>query len=156
MDGILTDAAVSSAWSQEIKRFHIRDGLGLAMLRKEGIKVGWVSKRPSSATTRRAEELKIDFLEQDKGSKVAAVENILASTGIKWEEVCYMGDDIVDLGVLKRAGVAATVADATAEAKAAAHYITRAAGGHGGVREMVELILKAKKRWKGIVAEESA
>ncbi|HZQ47600.1 MAG TPA: hypothetical protein VFC07_11340, partial [Verrucomicrobiae bacterium] len=100
VDGILTDAAVYIGLEQEIKRFHIRDGLGLVMLRKEGIKVGWVSNRPSTATTRRAEELKIDFLEQGKGSKVTFVENILARTGFKWDEVCYMGDDIVDLGVL--------------------------------------------------------
>ncbi len=156
VDGILTDAAVYIGLEQEIKRFHIRDGLGLVMLRKEGIKVGWVSNRPSTATTRRAEELKIDFLEQGKGSKVTAVESILARTGFKWEEVCYMGDDIVDLGVLKRAGVAATVADATDEAKAAAHYITQANGGNGGVREVVELILKAQNRWERQVAEYSA
>ena len=156
VDGILTDAAVYIGLEQEIKRFHIRDGLGLVMLRKEGIKVGWVSNRPSSATTRRAEELKIDFLEQGKGSKVTAVESILARTGFKWDEVCYMGDDIVDLGVLKRAGVAATVADATEEAKAAAHYITQANGGQGGVREVVELILKAQNRWERQVAEYSA
>jgi 3-deoxy-D-manno-octulosonate 8-phosphate phosphatase (KDO 8-P phosphatase) len=156
VDGILTDCGVFIGLEQGVKRFHIRDGLGLVMLRQEGIKVAWISKRPSTATTRRAEELKIDFLEQGKGSKVAAMENILTATGCKWEEVCYMGDDIVDIGVLKRAGFAATVSDATAEAKAAAHYITRAAGGQGGVREVVELILKAQKRWEKLVAEESA
>lgn len=156
VDGILTDASVFIGLPEEIKRFHIRDGLGLIMLRAQGIKVGWVSKRPSSATTRRAEELKIDFLEQGKGSKVSAVENLLAQTGFQWDEVCYMGDDIVDLGVLKRAGVAATVADATYEAKAASHYVTLANGGCGAVREVVELILKAQNRWQKLVAEESA
>jgi YrbI family 3-deoxy-D-manno-octulosonate 8-phosphate phosphatase len=156
VDGILTDAGVFIGQQEETKRFYIRDGLGLVILRKEGIKVGWVSNRPSIATTRRAEELKIDFLEQGKGNKVEAVEKILAATGFKWDEVCYMGDDIVDLGVLKRAGVAATVADATAEAKAVAHYVTRARGGQGGVREVVDMILKAQKRWKKLVAEHSA
>ncbi len=156
VDGILTDASVFIGLDQEIKRFHIRDGLGLIMLRKTGIKIGWVSKRYSIATTRRAEELKIDFLEQSKGSKVEVVENLLVKTGLRWEEVCYMGDDIVDLGVLKRAGVAATVADATEEAKAVAHYITQANGGCGGVREMVDLILKAQGYWEKMVAEQSA
>ena len=156
VDGILTDTAVYIGLKDEIKRFNIRDGLGLLMLQRQGIKVGWVSNRPSSATVLRATELKIDFLEQGKGNKVAAVENLLAKTGFKWDEVCYMGDDVVDLGVLKRAGVAATVADAIEEAKAAAHYITRAEGGNGGVREVVELILKAQNRWKKIVAEHSA
>ncbi|HTA31543.1 MAG TPA: HAD hydrolase family protein [Candidatus Cybelea sp.] len=152
VDGILTDASVYIGLEQETKRFYIRDGLGFIMLRDEGIKIGWISNRPSIATTKRAEELKIDFLEQHKGSKVSAVENILARTGFKWEEVCYMGDDVVDLGVLKRAGVAATVADATDEAKAAAHYVTRADGGRGGVREVIELILKAQNRWDAVVA----
>jgi 3-deoxy-D-manno-octulosonate 8-phosphate phosphatase (KDO 8-P phosphatase) len=126
------------------------------MLREEGIKTGWVSNRPSIATTKRAEELKIDFLEQGKGSKVSAVENLLARTGFKWEETCYMGDDVVDLGVLKRAGVAATVADATDEARATAHYVTQAKGGNGGVREVIELILKAQNRWQSLVANKSA
>ncbi len=156
VDGILTDTAVYIGLEQEIKRFNIRDGLGLMILRKEGIKVGWVSNRPSLATTRRAEELKIDFLEQGKGSKVTVVTELLARTGFKWSELCYMGDDIVDLGVLKRAGFAATVADATEEAKAASHYITQTNGGQGGVREVVELILKAQNRWERQVAEHSA
>jgi 3-deoxy-D-manno-octulosonate 8-phosphate phosphatase (KDO 8-P phosphatase) len=156
VDGILTDASVFIGLEQEIKRFHIRDGLGIMMLRKEGIQVGWVSNRPSTATTLRAEELKIDFLVQDKGNKVQKVENLLAQTGFKWDEVCYMGDDVVDLGVLKRVGVAASVADAITEAKAAAHYVTQADGGHGAVREVVELILKAQNRWDRLVAEHSA
>jgi 3-deoxy-D-manno-octulosonate 8-phosphate phosphatase (KDO 8-P phosphatase) len=84
------------------------------------------------------------------------VEKILARTGFKWDEVCYMGDDVVDLGVLRRAGVAATVADAIAEAKAASHYVTRANGGRGGVREVVDLILKAQNHWKKLIAEKSA
>ena len=156
VDGILTDASVFIGEEHEIKRFYIRDGLGFIMLRDEGIKIGWVSNRPSIATTKRAEELKIDFLEQGKGSKVTVVENLLARAGFKWEEVCYMGDDVVDLGVLKRAGVAATVADATDEARAAAHYVTRATGGNGGVREVIELILKAQNRWENVVSRSSA
>lgn len=156
VDGIMTDAAVFIGLKDEIKRFNIRDGLGLLLLQREGIKVGWVSNRPSAATVLRANELKIDFLEQGKGNKVATVENLLAKTGFKWDEICYMGDDVVDLGVLKRAGVAATVANAIDEARAAADYVTRAEGGNGGVREMVELILKAQDRWKNIVAEHSA
>ncbi|MDB6021608.1 MAG: 3-deoxy-D-manno-octulosonate 8-phosphate phosphatase, YrbI family [Pedosphaera sp.] len=156
VDGILTDSSIFIGMPEEIKRFHIRDGLGMLMLREQGIKVGWVSRRPSHATTRRAEELKIDFLEQGRGSKVTVVESLLAKTGFQWEEVCYMGDDIVDLGVLRRAGVAATVADAIYEAKVASHYVTQANGGRGGVREVVELILKAQNLWEKLVAENSA
>jgi 3-deoxy-D-manno-octulosonate 8-phosphate phosphatase (KDO 8-P phosphatase) len=156
VDGILTDSSIFIGLDQEIKRFHIRDGLGLVLLREEGIKTGWISRRPSTATTRRAQELKIDFLEQSKGSKVSAVENILAQLNFTWEHVCYMGDDIVDLGVLRKAGFAATVSDATDEAKAVSHYVTQAAGGNGGVREVVELILKAQHRWERLVAANSA
>jgi 3-deoxy-D-manno-octulosonate 8-phosphate phosphatase (KDO 8-P phosphatase) len=156
VEGILTDSSIFIGQAEETKRFHIRDGLGLVMLRKEGIKVGWVSNRPSPATTKRAEELQIDFLVQTKEKKVEAVGNILATTGFKWEETCYMGDDIVDVGVLKRAGFAATVADAISEAKSVSHYVTSANGGRGGVREVVELILQAQDRWTRLVAEHSA
>lgn len=82
------------------------------MLRRCGIRVGWISSRPSAATARRARELKVDFLVQRKGPKVAAVEEILAHTGCSWTEVCYIGDDWVDLGPLRRAGVGVAVADA--------------------------------------------
>ncbi len=140
----------------EVKRFNIHDGLGLVALRRLGLKVGWVSSRPSAATTRRARELKIDFLRQEKGSKVETVERLLATTGFRWDEVCYVGDDIVDLGVLKRAGVAVSVANGVAEARAAADYVTRASGGHGAVREVVELILKAQDKWSRLVAEHAA
>jgi 3-deoxy-D-manno-octulosonate 8-phosphate phosphatase (KDO 8-P phosphatase) len=153
VDGVLTDASVFIGGAQELKQFNIQDGLGLVNLRRQGLKVGWISSRPSPATTRRARELKIDFLRQEKGSKVCAVESLLAQTGIRWDEVCYMGDDIVDLGVLKRAGVAVAVANGVAEARAAADYVTRASGGHGAVREVVELILKAQNKWARIVAE---
>jgi 3-deoxy-D-manno-octulosonate 8-phosphate phosphatase (KDO 8-P phosphatase) len=156
VDGIMTDCSVFIGLADEIKRFHIRDGLGLVMLRDQGIKVGWVSKRPSAATTRRAEELKIDFLVQNKGSKVEAVENLLARTGFKWSDTAFMGDDVVDLGVMQRVAFAASVADAVDEAKAAAHYVTRADGGRGGVREVVEMILKAQNKWQNVLAQYSA
>lgn len=152
VDGVLTDGSVFMGASDELKQFNIQDGLGLVLLRQEGIKVGWISSRPSKATSLRAQDLKIDFLWQRKGSKVDAVEQLLAQEGLTWDVVCYVGDDIVDLGVLKRAGVAIAVANAVAEAKAAADYVTRAPGGHGAVREVVELILKAQKKWARIIA----
>ncbi|HWX21333.1 MAG TPA: HAD hydrolase family protein [Candidatus Binatia bacterium] len=156
VDGVLTDGSVFIGRGAEFKQFNIQDGLGLVKLRRAGLKVGWISSRPSAATAQRAEELKIDFLRQDKGSKVATIEPLLARTGLKWDEVCYVGDDIVDLGPLKRAGVAVAVANAVGEAEAAADYVTKAAGGHGAVREVVELILKAQNKWKNIVAEHEA
>lgn len=151
VDGILTDATVYMGSTDEVKRFHIRDGLGLRLLQKEGIQVGWVSNRPSFATTQRAKDLKVDFVYQADGHKSAAVEDILKKCNLGWSDICYMGDDIVDLGVLKRAGVAVTVQDAIDEAKAIAHYITSRPGGHGAVREVVDLILKAQGKWENLV-----
>jgi 3-deoxy-D-manno-octulosonate 8-phosphate phosphatase (KDO 8-P phosphatase) len=156
VDGVLTDGSVFIGGGTELKRFNILDGLGLVTLRREGIKVGWVSSRPSPATTQRAEELKIDFLVQRKGSKVAAVELLLAEAGLLWDEVCYIGDDIVDIGPLRRAGVAVAVANAVSEAKTVADYVTQNRGGHGAVREVVELILKAQHKWRHIVADHAS
>jgi 3-deoxy-D-manno-octulosonate 8-phosphate phosphatase (KDO 8-P phosphatase) len=154
VDGVLTDGAIFIGGSREIKRFNIHDGLGLVLLRRAGIKTAWVSSRPSQATTMRARELKITFLVQQKDqlSKAAAIEEILAREKLQWDDVCFVGDDIVDLGPLEKAGVGAAVADAVDEAKAAAQLVTRAAGGHGAVREMVELILKAQSKWDSIIA----
>jgi 3-deoxy-D-manno-octulosonate 8-phosphate phosphatase (KDO 8-P phosphatase) len=151
VDGILTDGSIYMDGNVETKRFHIPDGLGLRLLQREGVKVGWVSARPSGATTQRAQDLKIDFLHQSDLLKVAAVEKILAETKLGWEEMVYMGDDIVDLGVLKRAGLAVTVPHAIPECQKMAHYVTEAPGGDGAVREVVEMILKAQGKWDALV-----
>jgi len=156
VDGVLTNGTVLIGNGIEFKAFNIHDGLGLRVLQRHGVKVGWVSNRSSSATQQRAEELKVDFLSQSNGNKVKAVEAILAETGAGWDEVCYVGDDIVDLGVLKRAGVAVAVANAIPEVKAAAHYVTATEGGCGAVREVVHLILQAQDKWNAIVQEHSA
>jgi len=156
VDGVLTDASVWIGAENEIKRFNIQDGLGMLLLQVEGIKVGWISNRSSPATTLRAQELKIDFLHQQKGKKVDAIEGILGLTGSTWSEVCYMGDDIVDLAALKRAGVAVAVPNANEEARAMADYVTKAPGGCGAVREVVELILKAQHKWSKLIEEYSA
>ena len=108
------------------------------------------------ATARRAGELKIGFLWQEKGSKVCAVESLHAQTGFRWDKVCYVGDAIVALGGLKRAGAAVAVANGVAAARAAADYAARADGGRGAVREVVELILKAQNQWSRLMAEHAA
>lgn len=156
VDGVLTNTTVLIGDGREFKQFHIQDGLGLRVLQKNGVKVGWVSNRPSSATQQRAEELKVDYLFQDKGSKVEAVEAILKQAGFSWAQVAYMGDDVVDLGALKRAGTAIAVANAIDEAKALAHYVTSVEGGRGAVREVVTLILKAQGKWDKVIEEFSA
>ena len=158
VDGVLTDGTIFIGGEREFKRFSIRDGLGIVLARRAGLKVGWVSARPSQATRMRAEELKVDFLVQqgDNLSKTAAVENLLSQEKLNWEDIAFVGDDIIDLGPLTRAGLAVAVGDGMAEPKAAAHYVTHALGGQGAVREVLELILKAQGKWAGFVENYSA
>src|SRR5262249_50652327 len=101
VDGVLTDGKVIIGGGGESKAFNILEGFGLRLLQRSGIKVGWISHRPSPATEQRAKELKIDFLHQQEGNKVAAVETILQQTGLRWEDVCFVGDDLVDLSALR-------------------------------------------------------
>jgi len=158
VDGVLTDGSIFIGGEREFKRFNIRDGLGIVLARRAGLKVGWVSARPSLATKLRAEELKIDFLVQqgDNQGKTAAIEELMAREKLNWSDVCFVGDDVIDLGPLKRAGLAVAVGDAVAEAKAAAHVVTKAAGGRGAVRETLELILKAQNKWQPFVEHYAA
>ena len=157
VDGVLTDGSIFIGGEREFKRYNIRDGLGLVLARRAGLKIGWVSARPSAATKLRADELKIHFLVQqnDRTSKTAAIEQLLTQEKMNWNDVCFVGDDIVDLGPLQRAGLAVAVADGVAEAKAAAHFVTRATGGRGAVREVVEMILRAQGTWQPFVAHYS-
>ncbi|HZT23591.1 MAG TPA: HAD hydrolase family protein [Verrucomicrobiae bacterium] len=154
VDGVLTDASIFIGGGREFKRFNIRDGLGLVLARRAGLKTGWISARPSPATRQRADELKIDFLIQqgDRVGKSGAIEQLLAREKLSWREVCFVGDDVVDLGPLARAGVSVAVADARPEVKAAADWVTRATGGHGAVREVIELILRAQGKWEPAIA----
>ena len=158
VDGVLTDGSIFIGGEKEFKRFNIRDGLGLVVARRAGLKVGWVSARPSLATKLRADELKVDFLVQqgDNISKTAAIEQLLAEQKLNWSDVCFVGDDIIDLGPLTRAGFAVAVGDAVPEAKAAAHFTTKTVGGRGAVREAIELILRSQKKWQPFVEKYSA
>jgi len=153
VDGILTDASVFMGGGVEYKRFNIRDGLGLRLLQKCGVKVGWISARPSDATKQRADDLKIDYVIQSMGSKLQAAEELLQAAALRWEDVCFMGDDVVDLGLMKRVGVAVAVPEGISETKAIAHYVTQASGGNGAVREVTELILKAQGKWAGLIEQ---
>jgi 3-deoxy-D-manno-octulosonate 8-phosphate phosphatase (KDO 8-P phosphatase) len=154
VDGVLTDGSIFIGGEREVKRFNIRDGLGMVLARRAGLKVGWVSARPSLATKMRAKELKIDFLVQqgDKLSKTGAVEKLLAREKLDWSEVCFVGDDVVDLGPMSRAGLGVAVGDARPEAKTAADFVTSAAGGRGAVRETIEMILQAQGKWEPVIA----
>ncbi len=157
VDGVLTEANVTMGTGAETKTFNIRDGLGLRLLQSEaGIRVGWVSARPSDATSFRAKDLQIDFVHQSSTPKVQAIEDLLRETRLTWDQILYMGDDVVDLGALRRAGLAAAPADAIPEAKALAQFITVNPGGRGAVREAVELVLKAQGHWERIIEKFSS
>ena len=154
VDGVLTDGSVYLGGKHEYKRFDIRDGLGMVLAQRAGLRVGWVSARPSTATKIRARQLKIDFLVQqgDRTGKSGAIEKLLAREKLGWDDICFLGDDVIDLGPLRRAGLGVAVADARPEAKAAARFVTQAVGGRGAVRELIEMILQAQGKWKAIIA----
>jgi 3-deoxy-D-manno-octulosonate 8-phosphate phosphatase (KDO 8-P phosphatase) len=156
VDGVLTDNGVFigplAGEPVELKRFDIQDGLGLILLRTAGLPVVWVSGRRSEATALRAAELRVEEVLQVPGPrKAAAFGELLERRGIGWEEVAFVGDDLADLPVLRRVGLPIAVANAVPDVKAVASYVTRAAGGHGAVREVVELLLRARGDWAGIL-----
>lgn len=153
VDGVLTDNGIWVAPIAgdriEFKRFDIQDGLGMVLLRSTAIEVAWISGRHSEATALRAKELRIPTVIQDSGArKLPAMEGLLREKGLSWAEVAYVGDDIADLPVLRRAGVPCTVANACPEVKAAASMVTSAIGGYGAVREVVVALLKARGEWE--------
>ncbi len=157
VDGVLTDNGLWIGPGQgaptELKRFDIRDGLGLVLLRGSGIDVLWISSRPSPATAQRAAELRIrDVLQLDGRSKLETLEEVLSARRVAWSEVAYAGDDLADLAVMQRAGLPLTVPGAVPEIRAVAAGVTRAPGGHGAVREIIEALLRARGEWTAIVA----
>ena len=152
VDGVLTDNGIFvgpvDGQPVELKRFDIQDGLGQVLMRSAGIPVVWVSGRHSEATTARARELRVDEVLQVGGpEKLDALGALLARRGIAWEDAAFVGDDLADLQVLRRVGLPVAVANAVEEVKAVAMYVTQARGGHGAVREVVEVLLKARGRW---------
>ena len=137
----------------EMKVFDPHDGAGLKLASIMGIRTGIITGRDSPANTRRAREMGVEFVLQGQAKKLEAYKGILLRTGATDEEVAYLGDDLPDLPLLGRAGLAVAVADAVPEVKRAAHYITVANGGRGAAREVVELILKSQGRWKKAIPQ---
>jgi len=154
VDGVLTDGRITYDGSgREWKSFDIRDGQGIRLLQRAGLEVGILSGRRSAAVRARARELGIHLLRQRATDKAEALEEIMAQKNYKGEHICYVGDDLVDLPVFPRVGLAIAAADSIGEVKEAAHYITRSPGGRGAVREVCELILKAQGKWAAITRE---
>jgi 3-deoxy-D-manno-octulosonate 8-phosphate phosphatase (KDO 8-P phosphatase) len=153
VDGVLTDGRIllvpmPDGTAGEAKAFNTKDGAALAIAREAGLRTGFITGRSSPALTRRAEELKVDFFYHGLSrSKISAIEEIYTQTKLSPDKVCYVGDDFPDLSILARVGFPVAVADASPEVVVRAAYVTRAAGGHGAIREVVELILRAQNKW---------
>jgi 3-deoxy-D-manno-octulosonate 8-phosphate phosphatase (KDO 8-P phosphatase) len=147
-DGVLTDGRITLLGSDdEQKSFHTRDGHGLVLLHRAGLRSGIISGNTSSAVERRARDLKISFVRQGTHDKIVEFEEVLAAAEVEEAETAFIGDDVTDIPLMQRAGLAVAVADAAEEARSVAHYVTQLPGGFGAVREVTDLILKAQGRW---------
>jgi len=148
VDGVLTDGVlVYGPAGEEIKRFHVRDGLAMQAARAAGIEVAIMSGRASAAVTRRMSELGIVEVHQGIADKAAELRAMLARLGVRADEAAMMGDDLPDLPVMKSAGLGLAPSDAAPEIKRAAAWVSRARGGHGAVREAVEMLLRSRRAW---------
>jgi len=151
-DGVLTDGRLLLLENgDEQKTFHVRDGQGIKLFHRAGLKTGIISGRTSSATQRRAGELEITHVRQYAGDKIEAFDELLLQANVPVHECAFIGDDIADIPLMRRVEFAVAVADAVAETKQAAHYVTEQKGGHGAVREVTDLILKAQGRWNELM-----
>jgi 3-deoxy-D-manno-octulosonate 8-phosphate phosphatase (KDO 8-P phosphatase) len=156
VDGTITDGGVTllsqpDGSALEIKTFDAHDGQGISLARTAGLRMGVITGRESAALRRRMKELNVEFVYEKQPHKIAAYEEILRKTGVAEDEVAYLGDDLPDLTVMHRVGLAVAVGNAAPEVKHAAHYTTVRSGGKGAARDLVELILKSKGTWDEMI-----
>ncbi|MFW5840608.1 MAG: KdsC family phosphatase [Planctomycetota bacterium] len=152
VDGVLTDGRIMlTPGGEEIKSFHVRDGSAIKAFSKMGGKVAILTGRGSEAVNIRGRELGVDLTRLNAGSKLPAFREILTELGVQPHETAVIGDDLTDLPLITRAGFAAAVADAAAEVKQRADYVTHARGGAGAVREVIEWIMKRTGQWQAVV-----
>ena len=153
VDGVMTDGRIIfDSNGVESKFFNVKDGHGIKMLQRAGIEVAIISGRQSQVVTIRAAELGIERVFQKATDKRTPYEEILADTGLSDSEVAFLGDDLIDIPVLRRVGFAAAPADAVAEVFPFVHYVTKQSGGWGAVRELADLLLKGQGRWEELTA----
>lgn len=156
VDGTMTDGGVTllsqtDGTALEIKTFDAHDGQGLTLARTAGLRTGCITGRESAALLRRANEMKMEFIYMKQALKMPAYEEILRKAGVSDSAVAYVGDDLPDIPLMRRVGLAIAVGDAVPEVKQAAHYTTKAVAGHGAIREAVELVLKSKGIWAEMI-----
>ena len=154
VDGVLTGGEVIlDRQGNELKMFHVRDGHGIKMIQRTGMKTAIITGRSSNVVTIRAEELGIVDVFQGSKDKLPTFRELLERHGLDEEEAAYIGDDIVDIPVMKRAGLSFTVADAEQYVKEVAHFVAGRNGGRGAVREIIDLLLKARGEWDTVTAK---
>jgi len=152
VDGVMTEGKIIvNSDGTDTKHFDVHDGYGLVVLKRAGFKTAIITARAAKPVEVRGQDLKIDRIYQDAYPKVGFYEQMLKDLNVAEEEVCFMGDDLPDLPILKRVGFAVAVANATDEIKKHADYITQKRGGRGAVREVIELILKTQGKWEAII-----
>jgi len=152
VDGVMTDGGIIfDNQGIEVKRFHVRDGLGIRLWQRAGGRFGIVTARNSHIVKLRATELGVEIVRQGFSDKLPAAREVIADAGLSPEAVCYIGDDLTDLPVLRHVGLPVAVADAASEVRAAARCVTESPGGYGAVRETIEMILKAQRRWDDVI-----
>ncbi|HPD46851.1 MAG TPA: HAD hydrolase family protein [Anaerohalosphaeraceae bacterium] len=152
VDGVLTDGTVIlSADGSEAKRFNLHDGHGIKLWHRAGLQTAFISGREAKATTVRAEQLNITYVMQGQMRKLPAFESLLAQADLEARQAAYVGDDLLDLPVVVRAGLGVAVANAVEELKAQADMVTKRNGGDGAVREVIEYILKSTGRWQALM-----
>ncbi len=156
VDGVLTDGRIIyDNKANELKFFDVQDGFGIVLLKRAGIPSAIMTAKKSKIVSRRAKDFNIDHVYQNCFDKLETFEGILKKFNLSPKETCFIGDDLIDIPVLKRVGFAVSVPNAVEETKKAAHYITKAHGGRGAVREICDLIIKAQGRWQDIMARYS-
>jgi 3-deoxy-D-manno-octulosonate 8-phosphate phosphatase (KDO 8-P phosphatase) len=160
-DGVLTDGRVLLAsfpdgTVQEVKVFHAHDGAAIKLASEEGLRTGVITGRESPAMTRRAQEMRMEFVYQGCSEKLPALKEIVECSGVSLAEIAYVGDDLPDLPVMERVGLAIAVANSAPEVKRAAHWVTSRPGGDGALREVVELLLKAQGKWEQAIRQAKA
>jgi 3-deoxy-D-manno-octulosonate 8-phosphate phosphatase (KDO 8-P phosphatase) len=153
VDGVLTDGKIlMHADGSESKRFDIKDGTAIVWALRRDVRVGFISARRSATTAQRAAQLGVTIVHQGVASKRETYDQILEALLLEHTQVAYMGDDLLDLPVLQRVGLAAAPADAAPEVRARVHVVSGARGGEGAARDLIELILKAQGKWDPLVA----
>ena len=148
VDGVMTNGAIIYGSSgEEVKSFHVRDGLGIKLWMRSGFTFAIITARESEVVKRRAAELGISEVHQGRANKYDTAREIIQSISCDWSEVCYVGDDLPDLPVMKKVGLAVAPADAAKDVSEAAQWILKSKGGEGALRECIERLLRAKRRW---------